>query len=118
MSLEKVFKTAQAVKLVTADVKNKNTEDLHKMCTTNQSLAEIQKGKSLCFGSGEKWYERRIQCPAWGKKLVLNVKKKKRIFREKWKRNKKNEQPERLSHYMQVPDTLRYTLIYDKFQYI
>ena len=79
MSLEEVFKMAQAMELVTADVvhiKNKDMEDLHKMCWTKQSSAVIQKGKRLCFGCGEKWHERCIQCPAWEKNLSLNVKRK------------------------------------------
>ena len=37
MSLDEVYKMAQAIELMTADVahtKNKDREDLHKMCTT------------------------------------------------------------------------------------
>ena len=48
---------AKAVELVNADVahiKNKDMEDLHEMDTTKQSSAEIQKGKRLYLGYGEK----------------------------------------------------------------
>ena len=39
MSLEEVFKLSRATEIVTADVahiKNNDTEDLHKMCSTKQ----------------------------------------------------------------------------------
>ena len=52
MSLEEVFKMAQAMELVTVDVariKNKDTEDFHKMCTIKQNSAEIQKGEKVLF---------------------------------------------------------------------
>ena len=83
MSLEEDFRVAQAMELETANVariKNKGTEDLHKMCTTKQSSAEIRRRKRLYFEFNGKWYERRIHCPAWGK-FCLDVKRK-IIFRD------------------------------------
>ena len=67
MSLEEVLKMAHAMELATADVahiKNKDTEDIYKMCTTKQSSAEGKRKKSCVLGCGGKWLKRRIQCPA------------------------------------------------------
>ncbi len=84
MSLEEFLKIIQAMELVTADVahiKNKDMEDLYKMCTTKQ--------RGEAYFGGEKWH---IQCPVW-EKIFLNVKRKNHFSREC-----KNEQRESLSH--------------------
>ena len=98
----KEFLTTQAMEMATADVvhiKNKDTEDLHKMCTAKQSSTEIQKGKRLCFGCFGKGHDRRIECPALGK--ICFKCQKKNLFSRQWQ----NEQRESLSHYMQEQDT-------------
>ena len=74
----------QVTELATANLanrRNKDTEDLHKMGTTKQSSAEIEKGKRLCFRCGENGM-RDVYSVQHGEKLVLIVKRK-IIFRDR-----------------------------------
>ena len=67
-SLEEAVKMAKAMELATANVvhiKEKETDEVNKMCTESNAF-EIQK-KKMCFRCGGKWHERRSQYPAWGK---------------------------------------------------
>ena len=96
ISLEDVYKMNQPKELAIADVvhiKNKDMENLHKMGATKQILVEIKKGKKLCFGFGEKRFERCVQCPGWRKSCFKSQKN------NYFSRQCKNKQRESLSHY-------------------
>ena len=68
-SLEEAVKMAKAMELATANVahiKEKETNEVHKMCAEYINTFELLK-KKMYFGCGGEWHERRLQCPAWRK---------------------------------------------------
>ena len=91
------------MELETTDVvhiKDKDTQDLHKMCTTKKFIWDSKrKKKRFCYGSGGKWHERRLQYPAWGKNYFKCPKM--NYFSSQCQ----NEQQETLSKNTQEPDT-------------
>ena len=110
MLLEEVYKMAQAIELMTADVahtKNKDREDLHKMCQQNRFQLRY-KSEKVCVLRGT----RDVYSVQHGEKFVLNVKRKKTFFEtvQKWTTGKSVTLHLRARH-------IRYTLIYDKFLY-
>ncbi len=90
--LEEAVKMAKAMELAMANValiKEKETDEVNKMCAESNAF-ELQK-KKMCFGCGGKWHERRKQCPVWGK-ICFKCQKK-----NHFSRHCKNEQRENLS---------------------
>ena len=70
MSLEEVLKMAQTMELAIGDVaqiKNKDTEDCHKMWTKKADFSWDSKWERLLIGLSVKWHEKRLLCSAWGK---------------------------------------------------
>ena len=81
MSLAEVFRMLQAMELTFADVayiKNKDTEDLHKIGTRKVQL-RYKKKKGSVLGAVKNG-TRDVYSVQHGEKLVLNVKKKKSFF--------------------------------------
>ena len=87
---------AKAMELATANVahiKEKETDEVNKMCAESNAF-ELQK-KEKCFGCGGKCHERRSQCPAWGKTCFKCNNK------NHFSRHCKNRQRGNMSHYIQ-----------------
>ena len=92
-SLEEAVKMAKAMELAMANVahiKEKETNEVNKMCAESNAF-ELQK-KKVCFGCGGKWHERHSQFPAWGKTCFkCNIK-------NHFSRHCKNKQRGNMSH--------------------